>query len=697
MRILGFMLLCVILLALGAAVGASAVTWIMNSGVHRTPNDNLFLPLTIQVIAVLFFFAFSIFVFVKIFRLAFRWIRWSADQSTASRTISLICFAIAAYFFPNPINFVFRQGWAFASEVLSSFPSIVQQSSAIELVCSNSPMEYCVNAVTKTFLNGWSILVFNAISRIRLDQFPFLDAIFLSAVWLGLANIVSNADFVDKLTTGVRTSFNGLADNYKSISPTFRANALFVGILIVGAYLSFSSVIAIPTLQDAVLQDANKPEDLKTRLQAVALEKVKFDAYFPDISASPIIPGTIKTQTTDSGLKGPTVPNAAVKTTDQETGVESKAPDENVKEAAPSQASIGVTPYYAFLQKNASRRFAALRSNWNGLRENFRSSQMTVIDLAAETFDLSNRGRKGIRETQQHFLSIDLWYRRWWAERASALSACRAAIEKVGADVSDLVDLIDANLRAQISTTSSRDSDLGEFTKRQSGSEEAAQSLCAISDSADYEIPLREDFGRYLGIFGTATQWLLKTESLSLVLITGLLGFGLLGAACSTFIRNVGNRNRDDPLVVNLAGVILRGASAAIMIFLGVYGGLAVFAGSNVSPNPYVVLFTCFVAAVYSEDAWAWGSREFNSRLANRSGQPAPGVTAPTSVVRTETAPTVSESREAGSMVAASEPPEAGSESAASEPSEAGSRPVAGMEAAERPTDESGKPPRGVP
>jgi hypothetical protein len=216
MRILGFLLLGIVLVGLGAAVAF----WITNNETARTLNDNLFLPLTIQVIAVLLFLALSVFVFAKIFRLAFRWIRWSADQSTASRTISLICFAIAAYCFPNPINFVFRQGWAFAAEVLSSFPSIVQQSSGIESVCSNSLMEYCVNAVTKTFLNGWSILVFNAISRIRLDQFPFLDAIFLSAVWLGLANIVSNADFVEKLTTGVRTSFNSLAGNYKSISPT---------------------------------------------------------------------------------------------------------------------------------------------------------------------------------------------------------------------------------------------------------------------------------------------------------------------------------------------------------------------------------------------------------------------------------------------------------------------------------------------
>src|SRR4029450_533939 len=97
-------------------------------------------------------------------------------------------------------------------------------------------------------------------------------------------------------------------------------------------------------------------------------------------------------------------------------------------------------------------------------------------------------------------------------------------------------------------------------------------------------IPDREDFGVYLGIFGIATRWLLKTESLSLVLITGLLGFGLLGAACSTFIRNVRVRSAGEPLVPNLASVVIRGGSAAVLIFLAVYGGLAVFASTATNP-----------------------------------------------------------------------------------------------------------------
>jgi hypothetical protein len=153
--------------------------------------------------------------------------------------------------------------------------------------------------------------------------------------------------------------------------------------------------------------------------------------------------------------------------------------------------------------------------------------------------------------------------------------------------------------------------------------DEAARASCE-SRSESYDIPAREDFGSCLGVFGTAARWLLKTESLSLVLITGLLGFGLLGAACSTFIRNVGARKPGEPLVSNLASVVIRGGSAAILVFLAVYGGLAVFAGANANPNPYVVLFTCLVAAVFSDDAWTWGAQQFRSQLSGASGAQQP-------------------------------------------------------------------------
>jgi hypothetical protein len=85
-----------------------------------------------------------------------------------------------------------------------------------------------------------------------------------------------------------------------------------------------------------------------------------------------------------------------------------------------------------------------------------------------------------------------------------------------------------------------------------------------------------------------------------------MLGFGLLGSAVSSFVREHNTRGPGDPLVRDLAALLIRGFSAAIVVFLAAEGGLAIFSGSGtVDPNPYILMFTCFTAAVFSEAAWA--------------------------------------------------------------------------------------------
>jgi len=123
-------------------------------------------------------------------------------------------------------------------------------------------------------------------------------------------------------------------------------------------------------------------------------------------------------------------------------------------------------------------------------------------------------------------------------------------------------------------------------------------------------MPERRGLGSDLGIFSFIASWILKTESSSLALIVGMFGFGLLGSASSTFIREKATRTADasgGPLVSDLTGVIIRGLSAAILVFLAVEGGLAVFGvatATNPEPNPFVVFFTCLIAAVFSDAIW---------------------------------------------------------------------------------------------
>ncbi|MFN0215256.1 MAG: hypothetical protein ACKVT2_13450 [Saprospiraceae bacterium] len=132
--------------------------------------------------------------------------------------------------------------------------------------------------------------------------------------------------------------------------------------------------------------------------------------------------------------------------------------------------------------------------------------------------------------------------------------------------------------------------------------------------------PSKPQIGEEFGIFNTISGWLLRTESLSLALIVGLFGFGLLGAIGSVFIRKRTTEGNvlSTLSLAELQIILINGISAAIVIFLGVKGTVVVFTNSNKDDlNPYVLFFTCLVASVFSEDVWAWARKRLNQNLGN--------------------------------------------------------------------------------
>jgi hypothetical protein len=123
--------------------------------------------------------------------------------------------------------------------------------------------------------------------------------------------------------------------------------------------------------------------------------------------------------------------------------------------------------------------------------------------------------------------------------------------------------------------------------------------------------------GSQWGVFGMASGWLLKTRSFSLILITGMLGFGLFGSVTSSFIRQQTSHTRGDPLVPDLPFAVVRGLSAAVVVFLAVEGGIAIFTAAEPQPNPYVLFFTCLVGAVFSETVWNWAKKKLIERFSD--------------------------------------------------------------------------------
>lgn len=145
--------------------------------------------------------------------------------------------------------------------------------------------------------------------------------------------------------------------------------------------------------------------------------------------------------------------------------------------------------------------------------------------------------------------------------------------------------------------------------------------------------------GSEWGIFVLISQYLIKTQSSELVLLVGMLGFGLLGASLSSFVTAEDNRNlfetfRSKPLVDNFGYVLLRGFGAAIAVYLCTKAGLAIFtmgsATSSDNASSYMLLLTCFMASIYSDRVWTTLSNSLTTSSPKPddapAGAPPPGA-----------------------------------------------------------------------
>ncbi len=122
-----------------------------------------------------------------------------------------------------------------------------------------------------------------------------------------------------------------------------------------------------------------------------------------------------------------------------------------------------------------------------------------------------------------------------------------------------------------------------------------------------------------LGLIDRAYPWLgADRGSRPILLMMGLLGFGLMGAAIRAMAKD---EKLIDEHTVNgdaaatgraklnagqFGAIVVQGAGAAVAVFLAFQAGALVFSGEpTVSPFPQLLF--CFLGAVFAEEVWAWG------------------------------------------------------------------------------------------
>jgi hypothetical protein len=120
-----------------------------------------------------------------------------------------------------------------------------------------------------------------------------------------------------------------------------------------------------------------------------------------------------------------------------------------------------------------------------------------------------------------------------------------------------------------------------------------------------FTVPVKD--GSDWGLLGHISGYLIKAQSQDLIIIIGMIGFGILGASILSFtsMTDFFKSVTEEPVISNFPSVLARGFGAALIIYLATKGGLAIFSGgATTDPNGYILLLTCFIGAVFSEKVW---------------------------------------------------------------------------------------------
>ena len=565
--------------------------------------------------------------------------------SIAGIAVPLIIPSLFQIFLKFTINFfviLFRD--------LISNSNIVSQT--CEYLSNNREIEACFRASVIQVLSALLDSFSKAYEASNAQNFPIGRAIIFLAILVFLSESVHRFRTISNSNVKEKSWLNSIFSGTYATS-----NILFFSILTASLYLSIASIAAIPSLQDSkTAPEEVSVEKLEQRLNASANQFRRRFATEGDEFNEELNPFT---QINDSTKNPLTKLEEYIDTTDLEQDFAKIfiqqgiiAQEELPKEKYLQFNSIikeSLSPVYdagqSFLGQSKNVR-SFLISQTNEFLVETKKEVEELLKAAITEYEFSNVDRKGSRETVEHFLTIVNWFDRAISSKSSQLSSCFSSIQTLDENYENAVQKFNIEIM-YIKDRSTAKYILDNLDRYTSSSTEfywykdtldntkeaqnrAFKECRLLQISSSDTPPKRPDLGANLGPFKFVASWLLQTESLSLALITGLLGFGLLGSACSSFIRErLGNDNslnqsdeditdstsqEPQPLVKDLPKITVIGLSAAILAFLSVVGGLSIFSVGANDPNPYALLLACLVASVFGEDIWDWARYELQKR-----------------------------------------------------------------------------------
>jgi hypothetical protein len=434
---------------------------------------------------------------------------------------------------------------------------------------------------------------------------PMPEMVLGLACWAVLGNLMSTAVPPGDLT-GAQSGENRLIGLLKALSTTQRYGIVLTTVFLLGAYLSIAAIVAIPWLHEERVPPALNRESLEKTLTGILPTPAQLEERLrsvPVANESPLAPlsAYLSTLPKSAGVSAPygmTTLNAAIADTENiranAIAQVRRMPAEIARKGLQMiQTALGAFDVETASPMSSQERGFFLKEIQRSISSDVGAMESTLSNCVASISDTDKRLREIALGTRSLLIMLEP------GAQAQAQSQAQAQAQAAVLEEQQLVDMAQASSQLSSVSVSMRGACEAPLSSRSSG----------------YAPP---EPGSTWGPFGLVARWLLRTKSFALTLITGMLGFGLLGSVISTFVRS-GTSKEGVSLTSEIISVLVRGLSAAVVVFLAVKGGLAVFSSADAEPNAYVVFFTCLIGAVFSEDVWKWAHEKF---LDNLSAKP---------------------------------------------------------------------------
>jgi hypothetical protein len=538
----------------------------------------LFLAVSIVCLTLFFLFLFLLRACLRLF------IPTKLKENLTGRAI-VISAAITAVAFPGtaktlvigPISIMLRLFSEFSRSLASGLTGLSegQGTRAIgDLVLSE----------LDTIVPRFSLHVMNILNEVSI---PILAA--AAAVFLLSANALSDRRRDDS------SLILGVSRWYGTLEP-LRRDRLWLGLAVIaGAYLSIAAVLSVPWVYG---YDDPGPEDeslLRAQLLAAtsATKEWKEQWKFQLFSEDPLEPLR--------GFIGDT--EAAKKARRDYTvapGTASQASDDEKRQqltiaAEKNKAILDVTKKFGEIQRAKDE----WENQWQARREEAETIRLSSVEGAIEVYRRYKNSNLADRERQIFRDDLTRWY-------------------------SDIARGADLGLRsfvgraqwtaarwhrwASITSDAIKSGDIPRYFVETSPPG-AVQGVPDVI--GDPPVPRDVTLSPLYRFFA---KWLIAVRSYTVVMLFGMLGFGLIGSGVARAFSPLRAVTGSEPHR-GTGDVILVGVSASMIVFLAALGGLAVFATGESQPNAYILFLAALLGAAYSDRVWETARERFFESL----------------------------------------------------------------------------------